>query len=405
MLYLGYQAHSDLLEPLRAMARIGKASLGWVNGERSHDLARRMSAILELIGRFELTHERPDYGIRTVLAGNEEVEVVEEIAAETPFGALLHFRKKMAAPQPRVLVIAPLSGHFATLLRNTVQTLLSDHDVYITDWRNARDVPTEAGRFGFDDYIDHVIAFLAAIGWGAHVVAVCQPCVQALAAAALMAEDNHHAQPRSLTLMGGPIDVRVNPTKVNHLASEHSMEWFENNMISLVPLRYAGAGRRVYPGFVQLNAFMQMNMERHISAHRILLDHLANNELEKAQTIKAFYDEYFAVLDLTAEFYLETVDRVFQQALLAKGELVHRGRTVDPSKISRTALLTIEGERDDVCALGQTAAAHDLCSGLKPFLKRHHMQAGVGHYGVFRGRKWEQQIYPIVRNMILTMED
>jgi polyhydroxyalkanoate depolymerase len=258
--------------------------------------------------------------------------------------------------------------------------------------------------FGFDEYLEHIMTFLRTIGPPAHVMAVCQPCVQTLAAVAIMAEQNDPAQPLSMTLMGGPVDVRVNPTKVNDLANEHSMEWFEKNMITDVPWRFAGAGRKVYPGFVQLNAFMQMNMERHVNAHKTLYEHLAEGEIEKAETIKKFYDEYFAVLDLTAEFYLDTVRIVFQDALLAKGELTYRGAPVRPEKIKRTALLTVEGERDDVCALGQTAAAHDLCSSLRPYLKKHHMQTSVGHYGLFSGKRWETQIYPIVRNMILTLE-
>jgi polyhydroxyalkanoate depolymerase len=305
---------------------------------------------------------------------------------------------------PKVLVVSPLSGHFATLLRDTVRTLLPDHDVYITDWHNARDIALSAGRFGFAEYVDHVIAFLDAIGTRAHVLSVCQPCVQVVAAVALMAEDNHPAQPRSMTLMAGPVDVRTSPTKVNELAMSKSLAWFERNLISRVPWMHPGALRRVYPGFVQLSAFMAMNMDRHTKAHANLYGHLARGENAEAQAIKSFYDEYFAVLDMPAEFFLETVDFVFQRALLARGELTHRGRQVDPSAIRRTALLTVEGERDDICGFGQTAAAHDLCTGLKPYMKRHHMQPGVGHYGVFSGRRWETQIYPIVRNMILAME-
>lgn len=404
MLYDIYQAQADFLLPLRAMARTAQASLGWVNGEPSHALLRRLTATLELTDRFTLSHERPDFGIRDVVSSNEKVPVTEVPAIVTEFGTLLHFAKPMASPQPRVLVVAPLSGHFSTLLRNTVETMLRDHDVYITDWHNARDIPAEAGRFGFSDYIDHLISFLEHIGPGGHVLAVCQPCVQVLATAALMADEGHKCQPLSITLMGGPIDVRISPTTVNALAFDHPLEWFEKNLIATVPFRFPGAGRRVYPGFVQLNAFMQMNMERHVEAHRKLHAHLANGEIEEAEKIKTFYDEYFAVLDLPAEFYLETVRIVFQEAQLASGELMHGERHVEPAVIKRTALLTVEGERDDVCALGQTAAAHDLCTGLRPYLKRHHMQTGVGHYGLFSGKRWEKQIYPIVRNMILTME-
>jgi polyhydroxyalkanoate depolymerase len=294
VLYFGYQTNADLLAPLLNAARLGQASLGWVNGKAEHAMFRRMAASLELVSRFQLTHERPAYGITRVKAGNQDVAVHEEAAMKTPFGTLLHFRKEMEARGPKVLVVAPLSGHFATLLRNTVETLLQDHDVYITDWANARDIPVSAGTFGFDEYLDHVMDFLRAIGPRAHVMAVCQPCVQTLAAVAIMAEQNDPAQPMSMTLMGGPVDVRVNPTKVNDLANQHSMDWFEKKMIADVPWRYAGAGRKVYPGFVQLNAFMQMNMERHVKAHKTLYEHLAAGEIDKAETIKKFYDEYCA---------------------------------------------------------------------------------------------------------------
>ena len=303
-----------------------------------------------------------------------------------------------------MLLVAPLSGHFATLLRATVRTMLPDHDVYITDWHNARDVPLTAGRFGVDEYTDHIIKFLETMGPGAHVLAVCQPCVAVLAAAAVMAQADNPAQPRSMTLMAGPIDTRVNPTKVNELARKQTIDWFERTLTASVPLRYPGAFRRVYPGFVQLVAFMSMNVERHVKAHKELYENLANGELEKAAVTKAFYDEYFAVLDLTAEFYLETVRLIFQDYALPLGKLEWHGQKVDPSAIRKTMLLTVEGERDDICAVGQTVAAHDLCSKLRPYLKRHHMQAGVGHYGVFSGKRWEKQIYPILKNVILSSD-
>lgn len=384
------------------MAQVMQSTFGWTHRPPRTRVMRNVSAALELFDRFTLTHERPPFGIREVVSDGSLVDVFEKKVTATPFGTLLHFRKDVSARQPAVLVVAPLSGHFSTLLRNTVQTLLQDHDVYITDWHNARDVPVEAGRFGFADYIDTVISFLEYIGPGAHVVAVCQPCVQVLAAVALMAADDHPCQPRSMTLMGGPIDVRHSPTTVNALAFDHPIEWFERNLITNVPSRFRGAGRPVYPGFVQLNAFMRMNMQRHVKAHRTLYEHLANNRFAEAAAIKEFYDEYFAVLDIPAEFYIETVRMVFQEALLAKGQLMHHGQPVDPSRIKHTALLTVEGERDDVCALGQTAAAHELCTSLRPYMKRHHMQTGVGHYGLFSGKRWETQIYPIVRNTILS---
>jgi len=404
MLYLAYEAHGRLISPARDAASWALGAFGSAFQGSDIGLMSNCRAAWELVERSGLTHASPAFGIDSVRVGNRDVPVSEREALVTPFGTLRHFHKDTAVAQPRVLVVAPLSGHFATLLRNTVRTLLADHDVYITDWHNAREVPLEAGRFGFDEYCTHVIRFLEEMGPGSHVLAVCQPCVQVLAAAALMAQNGNPAQPRSMTLMAGPVDTRVNPTRVNDLANEHDMAWFERNLIATVPWMHPGAGRRVYPGFVQLIAFMSMNLQRHIKAHLDLHGHLARGETEQAETIKTFYDEYFAVLDLAAEFYLETIDRVFQRALLARGELVVGGQTVDPSAITRTALLTVEGERDDICSLGQTVAAHDLCSRLKPYRKRHHMQASVGHYGVFSGRRWEGQIYPIVRNTILASE-
>src|ERR1700728_1084812 len=403
MLYLAYQAHADIMVPVRAWASMAIAA-GGRPMLADHPVLRNLTAAYELIARAGLTHTRPPFGIASVIVGNREVEVREEAAATTPFATLLHFKKDIATAQPRVLMVAPLSGHFSTLLRATVRTMLPEHDVYITDWHNARDVPLTAGRFGVDEYTDHIIKFLETMGQGSHVLAVCQPCVAVLAAAAVMAQAGNPAQPRSMTLMAGPIDTRVNPTKVNELAKGQTIGWFERTWTASVPLRYPGAFRRVYPGFVQLVAFMSMNIERHVKAHRELYENLANGELEKAAVTKAFYDEYFAVLDLTAEFYLETVRLIFQDYALPLGKLEWHGQRVDPSAIRKTMLLTVEGERDDICAVGQTVAAHDLCSKLRPYLKRHHMQAGVGHYGVFSGKRWENQIYPILKNVILSSD-
>lgn len=403
MLYAAYQGTDDFFAPLRAAAILGLSYLPRGAGGFAPLLARQ-AALMELVSRFQLTHERPPFGIGQIRVENRDVPVFEEVALDLPFGRLLHFRRDIDTVQPRVLVVAPLSGHFATLLAGTVRTLLRDHDVYITDWKNARDVPRSEGDFGVEDYMAYLIRFLEQIGPGAHVLAVCQPCVQTLAAVAVMSEDRNPATPLSMTLMAGPVDVRESPTAVNDLARDKPLDWFKRNVISAVPLRHAGSGRRVYPGFLQLTAFLMMNMDRHVAQHRRLYDHLAAGEGAEAQKIRQFYDEYFAVLDLTAEFYIETIERVFQQAQLATGEFTYRGRRVDPSAIRRTALLTVEGGRDDICGLGQTAAAHDLCSSLRPHLKRHHLQANVGHYGVFNGRKWEKEIYPVVRNMILAME-
>lgn len=401
MLYSAYQLQSDLLEPLRTVAR----GVDWLaEGLQMPEVfaaLRHNAAAWQLAARTRLTHDRPDFGISEVETAHATVPVHEEAAFVTPFATLLHFRKDVELEQPRVLLVAPMSGHFATLLRDTIATLLADHDVFVTDWHNARDVPLSAGRFGLDEYVEHIVAFIEQIGPGGHVVAVCQPCVQVLAAVALMAADKNPAQPRSMTLMAGPVDVRANMTTVNDLAMEHPIAWFEKNLIARVPLRHRGGGRRVYPGFVQLTAFLSMNLPRHVRAHGEMYRHLAKGDFDRATEIKDFYDEYFAVADLPAEFYLETVERIFQKAELATGDMTVKGQKVEPAKIRRTALLTVEGERDDICALGQTQAAHDLCSGLKPFMKRHHMQAGVGHYGVFSGRRWRKQTYPILRNLML----
>jgi poly(3-hydroxybutyrate) depolymerase len=400
MLYRAYQSNADLLSPSRLAAQFLGSSLWQQDGERG--VARRIAAAMEVYSRMRLTHTRPAYGIRSVAINGEEVPVSEEAALVAPFGTLLHFRKDTTAVHPPVLLAAPLSGHFATLLRETVRTLLRDHDVYVTDWHNARDVPLWHGAFGLDDYTLQLIQFLETIGPGVHMVAVCQPCVAALAATALMSEDDNAATPRSLTLMAGPVDCRINPTAVNHLANERPIGWFERNLISRVPWPHAGVTRRVYPGFLQLAAFMSMNPERHKQQFAKLYEYLVEGEIDKADTIREFYDEYLAVNDLPAEFYLETVERVFQTYDLPRGALTVGERKVDPAAIRRTALLTVEGERDDICAVGQTVAAQDLCTSVRPYLKTHHLQAGVGHYGVFSGSKWNAQIYPRVRETIYT---
>ena len=385
MIYEGFLALTDALWPLRVWGRLAApALLG----------ASRSTAVGRQARRFGAAWQ-----IATATSEGAERAVVEEVAATTPFATLRRFRKAGVGAQPKVLLAAPMSGHFATLLRDTVRTLLRDHDVYVTDWHNVRDVALAAGRFGLDEYIEHMIAFIAALGPGANVVAVCQPCVAALAAAALMAEDDHPAQPASLTLMAGPIDCRIAPTAVNELATSRPIAWFERHLIDRVPWRLGGAGRRVYPGFVQLAAFMSMNQERHAEQFRKYFAHVAAGEDDAARAIRDFYEEYMAVSDLSADFYLETVRLVFQEYALARGTLTVRGRKVDPLAIRRTALLTVEGERDDICALGQTLAAHDL-TRLRPYLRTHHVQPNVGHYGVFAGRRWQQHSYPVGRTVI-----
>lgn len=401
MLYDIYQAQADLINPLRHAARSSGRLLRAVTPDLPYGIPfRYVNAALEVFGEAGVTHKRPDYRIDQIFVGNGFATVHEEVVASSQFANLLHFRKDSDRHQPKLLVVAPLSGHFATLLRNTIAVLLRDHDVYVTDWKNARDIPVSAGRFGFDDYVEHIIDFIEYLGVGCHVMGVCQPTVAVLAAVSVMAAANNPATPRSMTLMAGPIDTRRNPTRVNILAQSKDISWFEKNLIGVVPWRYKGAGRQVYPGFMQLTAFVSMNLDKHLHAHIRQYRNIAAQDDKAAEGHRGFYDEYLAVMDLCAEFFLETVDKIFIHQQLATGDLTYRGRKVNPAAISKTFLLTVEGERDDICGLGQTSSALDLCSNLKSHLKRHHMQTAVGHYGVFSGRRWETEIYPVVREVI-----
>ena len=401
-MYHAYQTHSDLMWPLRMAARLTAPMLQDPSFDAFIGVGspRQIAAACKLLELTEVTHRRPAWAIDSIVVDDEIVPVAEEAVHSTPFATLMRFSTPRSAAQPKVLLVAPMSGHFATLLRDTVRTMLRGHEVYITDWHNVRDVPLLAGRFGLDEYTEHLMRFLEVIGPGAHLMAICQPCVSALSAVALMSEDANPATPLSLTLMAGPIDCRISPTEVNKLATTKPIEWFESHLISRVPLGHRGAGRRVYPGFVQLSAFMSMNRERHASAFRDYYQHLLDNETEKAEVTRTFYEEYLAVSDLSADFYLETVRLVFQEYALPKGELSFRGRHIDPGAIRRTALLTVEGERDDICSIGQTLAAQDLARNLRPYMRTHYVQPGVGHYGVFSGRRWQNQIYPMVRDVI-----
>ena len=401
MMYQLWQARQDMLDPMRRVARgVGGMLRGFDVPHPAFIGLRNARAALEVFGHSGLTQERPPFDIQAVRVGNDVVAVREEVTQAGLFGSLLHFRKESAAPQPRVLIVAPMSGHFATLLRGTVQVMLPDNDVYITDWHNARDVPLSAGPFGVDEFIETIMHFMEVIGPGAHILAVCQPVAAVLAAVALMAEDRNKAVPRSMTLMAGPIDTRVKPTKVNDLANSKNIQWFERNLIHTVPWRHKGGGRKVYPGMLQLTAFMSMNLDRHTQAFRDQFRHLVDGDAVKVEAHRKFYDEYLAVMDLPAEFYLETVHRIFQRHDLPRGEMMWRDRRVKPQAIRRTALLTVEGEKDDICSIGQTMAALDLCTGIPMPMKRHHLQTGVGHYGIFNGRRWANEIYPRVREMI-----
>ncbi len=405
-MYQMYQLYADVTNPVRAMAKaasplLNNPSFDWMKRSLVSQMLGAACDVTALVG---LTHHRPPFNLDSVVVNGEEIEIGEEVISSTPFCDLLHFTKEGAPPQPRVLIVAPVSGHFATLLRATVQTVLRDHDVYITDWINVRDVPLSAGKFGFDEYVEHIIKFLEIMGAGSHVLAVCQPTVPVLVAVAAMAQDNNAAQPATMTLMAGPIDTRINPTEVNELATSKPLSWFEKNVVGYVPLRYRGACRRVYPGFLQISAFMSMNMGRHVSSFYEMYANLIRREHEKVDATREFYEEYFAMMDLSADFYLETVQRVFQEHHLPLGIMQYKGITIDPSKIRRTALFTIEGERDDICSIGQTLAAQELCTKVPPFKRKHHVQTGVGHYGVFSGRRWDKEVYPLVRDFIHMFE-
>lgn len=401
MMYDAYQSYADVSNRLRMAASSSERLLRlWKSTPYASPL-RCFEAYCELIALLGFTHERPAYGITQLTTHNGAVvDVIEEAVHATPFCRLLRFVRKDAENLPRVLLVAPMSGHFATLLRGTIRTLIQDHDVYVTDWINTRDIPLAEGVFGMDEFAQHLIDFLRFLGPPSHVVAVCQPTVAALAAVAIMAEDNDPAQPASLTLMAGPLDVGVSPTKVNEFAVSKPIEWFRDNVIGVVPRALPGAGRRVYPGFLQISGFMSMNVERHANAFIDLFRYRVEGDHEKADRIRTFYEEYFAIMDLDADFYLQTIETVFHQNALSAGKLLFKGRTVTPRAIKKTFLLTVEGEKDDICAVGQTLAAQDMCSGLRPYMKSHHLQAGVGHYGVFNGKRWDNQIYPVVRDHI-----
>jgi poly(3-hydroxybutyrate) depolymerase len=377
---------------------------GWLNNPANPlsygSMGPIVAASLDVFAHAAASRGKPEFGLKEAKIGRKSVAVHEEVVLRKPFGQLKHFRKHGVEGQPRLLIVAPMSGHYATLLRGTVERMLPKHDVFVTDWRDAKLVPLSDGSFDLDDYIDYLIDFLEAIGPGAHMLAVCQPAVPAYAAVALMNADRHPCRPKSLTMMGGPIDTRKAPTAVNVLATQRPHAWFQRNVIATVPMIYAGAGRKVYPGFLQLAGFMTMNLGNHLISHWEMFKHLVEGDDESADATRHFYDEYLAVCDMAAEYYLQTVDVVFQRHLLPKGELMHRGRFVDPKAIKDTALLAIEGERDDISGVGQTRAALDLATRLKTGKKQYLLAQGVGHYGIFNGRKWREQIAPVVEKFI-----
>ena len=401
MLYDTYQVHSDVLAPIRLAAEYfrGVLTQPWPLIANA-PFVRGAAAAMELLSNAGISHDRPDFGISSVAIDGEEVAVVEEAVASHPFCNLLHFRKERSRDEPTVLVVAPLSGHFPTLLRGTVKTLLPEHNVYITDWINARNVPLLYGRFDLDDFAEAVMRFVRLLGPNIHVMAVCQPSVPVMAAVSLLAAAGDPCRPASMILMGGPIDPRANPTEVNRFAMARSLEWFDRTVVTTVPARYPGAFRRVYPGFLQLAGFLSLNFGRHVSAHWSMFNDLVKGDGESAAATRAFYKEYSSVMDLPADFYLQTIKRVFQDHDLPRGCFRVRDNLVEPAAIERTALMTVEGERDDICAVGQTVAAHTLCSGIPQENKAHHLQRQVGHYGVFHGRRWQSEIYPKVKAFI-----
>ena len=405
MLYDAYEVQRSFLAGASKLAGLGA---GWLTNPANPwayaTTSPLVAAALEVFASASAPHGKPEFGLdRTVIDG-KEIAVREEIVLRKPFGQLKHFVREGVTGGPRLLIVAPMSGHFATLLRGTVERMLPGHDVYITDWRDAKLVPTSEGSFDLDDYVDYLIEFLRTIGETTgqrpHMIAVCQPAVPAFAATALMNADKDKWRPKSLTMMGGPIDTRKAPTAVNTLATQRPLSWFRQNVVATIPAIYPGAGRKVYPGFLQLAGFMAMNLGDHLISHWEMFKHLVEGDEESADSTRHFYDEYRSVCDMTAEFYLQTVEAVFQKHLLPKGKLMHRGRKVDPKAITDTALLAVEGERDDISGVGQTKAALALAPELAASKKKYFLAENAGHYGIFNGRKWREKIAPVVEKWI-----
>lgn len=409
MNYIGYELAHAFFTPLRFWSTAARLALDNPFSPLSlNPFAKSASAALEVFESVTKRYGKPSFDITETSINGFPVGITERIVHSKPFCNLIHFERDAATAgnrnDPKVLLIAPMSGHYATLLRGTVKSMIGEHELYITDWTDARNVPVAEGRFDLDDFIDYIVDFVQVLGPNTHVMAVCQPAVPALAATAVMARANMPIQPASLTLMGGPIDTRRNPTVVNKLAQDKEITWFERNVISVVPFPHLGFMRRVYPGFVQLTGFMTMNLERHQTAYHDLFDDLVKGDCDSVKQHREFYDEYLAVMDLPAEFYLQTVKTVFQDHALPNKTMMHRGAIVDCGLIKNTAIMTVEGERDDICGVGQTEAAHDLCSGVPADEHFHYLQLGVGHYGVFNGTRFRTEIQPRIREMIRTID-
>jgi poly(3-hydroxybutyrate) depolymerase len=397
MLYNAYEIQKSMLAGASAMADF---SAGWLSNP-SNPFAyfgggAVMGSALEVFAHAAAPRGKPEFGLDSTEIDGKTVAVREEIIARKPFGQLKRFAREGIETGPKLLIVAPMSGHYATLLRGTVERMLPVADVYITDWRDAKLVPLSDGKFDLDDYIDYLIEFLEAIGAGAHMLAVCQPSVPCYAAACVMSADQNPCRPKTLTMMGGPVDTREAPTSVNTLATERPHSWFSQNVIATIPAMHPGAGRKVYPGFLQLAGFMSMNLGSHMMSHYEMFKHLVQGADLEADTTKRFYEEYRSVCDMTAEFYLQTIDVVFQDHSLPKGTMLHRGRLVDPGAITDVAILAIEGEKDDISGLGQTRAALTIATNLPDEKKRYYMAEGAGHYGIFNGSKWRDKVAPVV---------
>jgi poly(3-hydroxybutyrate) depolymerase len=403
MLYNSYEWQRSWLAGASALANMGAEF--WQNPANPFSYMGGgpvLASALEVFAHAAAPRGKPAFGLNETVIKGKSVAVREDIIIQKPFGQLKRFVREGREGDPKLLIVAPMSGHYATLLRGTVERMLPGHDVYITDWRDARSVPTAAGHFDLDDYVDYLIEFMEEIGPGAHMLAVCQPSVPCYAAVCLMSADKNPCLPKTLTLMGGPIDTREAPTAVNLTATQRPHSWFSQNVIATVPYSYPGAGRKVYPGFLQLGGFMSMNLGNHMMSHWEMFKHLVRGDDASADATKEFYEEYRSVCDMTAEFYLQTIDVVFQNHSLPKGEMMHRGRQVDPAAIKNVALLAIEGERDDISGLGQTKAALTISTKLPAAKKQYYMAEGAGHYGIFNGSKWRDKIAPVVENWIAT---
>lgn len=403
MLYQIHQNYVDTVAPVNSWMQQMQEFCNQSWSPFNYSFAgKTVAATAEVIERYTGVYARPEFGLKYADIDGNKIAIKEEVVVAKPYCNLLNFKRNGQYEQPKVLIVAPLSGHYSTLLRGTVEHFIDDHDVYITDWINARDVALSDGSFSFDDYVSYLIEFCKFLGGDFHIIAVCQPTVPTIVAVSVMAQQNADFQPKSMSLLGGPIDTRISPTEVNDYAVSKEMEWFENNVICTVPDNYVGAGQRVYPGFIQLTGFLSMNLDSHINKHFTFFGDLVKGDGESAESHRQFYNEYLAVMDMPAEFYLDTIRHVFIEHALPQGTMTYLGQEVDCSAVSKVALFTIEGEKDDITGAGQTEAAHAILSSIPDNMKQHYTQPEVGHYGVFNGRRFRQEIGPRIKQFIAT---